>query len=177
MDESEILCTKCGRSWPSSGFYWYADGKVRRPCKECYRDWHRARYAPKDGADDTPRNCAWCGVSYRPKQRRFSLYCSRDCLSKAREASPQRRDQILRSKYGISAAEYDQRLEAQHGGCAICGNGATQTRFGKYLNVDHDHQTARVRGLLCDQCNHAIGLLRDDPALLRAAADYLERHR
>ncbi len=45
------------------------------------------------------------------------------------------------------------------------------------LAIDHDHKTGQVRSLLCKKCNGVLGLVDDDPALLRAAADYIERHR
>jgi hypothetical protein len=44
-------------------------------------------------------------------------------------------------------------------------------------DLGHDHSTGVTRQLLCQRCNHGLGLLRDDPAVLRAAADYVERHR
>lgn len=59
---------------------------------------------------------------------------------------------------------------AQGGRCLLCGE-------VKPLAVDHDHVTGAVRGLLCKGCNTGIGLLREDPMLLRAAARYLESHR
>lgn len=45
------------------------------------------------------------------------------------------------------------------------------------LCVDHDHETGKVRKLLCHNCNRALGLLRDDPALLRKSAEYIEQHK
>lgn len=62
---------------------------------------------------------------------------------------------------------------AQDGLCAICKQPLTQ---GKHTHVDHCHQTGRVRGLLCRGCNVGLGNFQDDPALLRAAADYLDAH-
>ncbi len=66
---------------------------------------------------------------------------------------------------------------AQKGLCAICGKPETLVVRGKVrrLAVDHDHLTGRVRRLLCLGCNTGIGKFQHDPALLRAAADYLER--
>lgn len=85
------------------------------------------------------------------------------------------RDARLRRKYGITAEDYDRMLAAQGGGCAICGKQPEeQKRYGKYLHVDHCHETGRIRGLLCDQHNLLIGRWDHDPVLLRRAADYIE---
>jgi hypothetical protein len=67
--------------------------------------------------------------------------------------------------------EYNAMLAEQGGVCAVCSRPPTS---GISLHVDHDHATGRIRGLLCFRCNNALGDLEDDPALLRAAARYLE---
>lgn len=79
--------------------------------------------------------------------------------------------------YGITADQYAAMYERQAGLCAICDEPETMTYRGnvKQLSVDHDHATGVVRGLLCAACNFALGKFRDNPALLRAAAHYLER--
>ena len=77
-------CKRCGTERPAAE--WYpprADGKEQGWCKPCYREWHRGRYATKSGADDEPRNCKRCGMSYRPATRRPSVYCSRACKDRA----------------------------------------------------------------------------------------------
>lgn len=71
--------------------------------------------------------------------------------------------------YGITVEEYDDMLESQGGGCYICGVGPV----GRALDIDHDHRTGKVRGLLCSNHNRALGLLGDDPDLLLAAHTYL----
>lgn len=74
-------------------------------------------------------------------------------------------------RYGLTPEEYIEILVSQGGVCKICGN-PPSGRFS--LSVDHDHETGKVRGLLCGNCNFAIGLMRDNPALLRKSAQYLE---
>ena len=76
-------------------------------------------------------------------------------------------------KYGLSAAEFEVLAAAQNGACAICAKVYESAK----LHVDHDHDSGKVRALLCGSCNRAIGMLKDDPALCRAAADYLTKHR
>ena len=69
-------------------------------------------------------------------------------------------------------------FDAFYNRCAICGEPETavsRTGRPKSISVDHDHDTGRIRGVLCDRCNRALGYLRDNPDLLRRAADYLER--
>jgi hypothetical protein len=90
-------------------------------------------------------------------------------------STPYRRDVQLKSLYGITLADYDRLLGTQHSRCAVCGTDKPGTR-GTW-RVDHDHETGRVRGLLCDACNLGIGYLRDDPDILTAAARYVIKHR
>jgi len=78
----------------------------------------------------------------------------------------------LKARYGITIAEYDAMLAAQGGTCAVCGT--AECASGRRFAVDHDHTTGRVRGLVCLFCNRALGLIRDDPALARSLARYLE---
>jgi hypothetical protein len=90
-------------------------------------------------------------------------------------------DISIRKLYGIGAVQYAALLEAQGGGCAICGG---TNESGRAMAVDHDHSCCAgqracgncVRGLLCSNCNMGIGLLRDDPERLEAAAVYLRRY-
>ena len=83
-------------------------------------------------------------------------------------------------RYGLSVAEYDALLAELGGGCAMCGAPPTAARR---LAIDHDHECCPpkrachkcLRGLLCPDCNRAIGLLRDNPVVLRRAVTYLAR--
>ena len=79
----------------------------------------------------------------------------------------------LKAKYGITIEDYEQML-AEQGGCAICGAAEPFGRSNRYFHVDHCHTTGRVRGVLCANCNTALGLLGDDPQRLAAAVRYLE---
>lgn len=63
-------------------------------------------------------------------------------------------------------------IESQQGKCAICGDDQGDARWDT-LSVDHDHETNRVRGMLCSHCNRGLGHFRDDPELLLAVAAYL----
>lgn len=75
----------------------------------------------------------------------------------------------LKVKYGISADRVAEMVEQQGGLCAICG-------LGRPLVVDHDHESGQFRGLLCRQCNAALGMFSDEAARIQAAADYLRKH-
>ena len=71
------------------------------------------------------------------------------------------------SKYNLAEIEYTAMVERQNNLCAICGV------YMKSTNIDHDHKTGRVRGLLCSKCNVDIGFFSDSPELLAMAAAYL----
>ena len=71
----------------------------------------------------------------------------------------------------LTEDEYEAMLEAQGGVCAIC----KEKPKGSRLSVDHVHGTDQVRGLLCNLCNPALGLFKDNPDRLKRAIEYLER--
>jgi hypothetical protein len=83
-----------------------------------------------------------------------------------------RREAMVRYTYGITQAELDALIEKQGGLCAVCGGPPNGP--GSRLHIDHCHETGRIRGLLCANCNTMIGLAHDNPGCLRAAANYIE---
>lgn len=96
--------------------------------------------------------------------------CHNDRTRRSRELVGGERTYHLRRRYGITAETADLMFAEQGGLCAICQEAAAE-------HVDHDHETGAVRALLCFNCNGGLGQFRDDPAVLRAAADYVEHHR
>ena len=79
------------------------------------------------------------------------------------------------ARYGLTIEDYDRLMLEQDGCCKIClrqppkEGWKTVTR----LHVDHDHETGKVRALLCNNCNRALGYFQDDPDLLEKAYAYL----
>lgn len=73
-------------------------------------------------------------------------------------------------QWGLTVEAYEQLLTEQGGVCAICSRPCPS---GRKLAVDHDHETGRVRGLLCGVCNRGLGYFKDDKGLLEAAVLYL----
>lgn len=82
---------------------------------------------------------------------------------------------MLKREYGLTQELYERMLLGQGGGCAICHTTEPGTAKN-YFSVDHCHVTGKIRGLLCNRCNRALGLFRDDAAVLAAAIDYLNRN-
>jgi len=112
------------------------------------------------------------------KKRRANLKLHKSDLAYQKEyhrlrvTKEYRRGWKLKSRYGISAAEYDDMLMEQGGVCAICKGESGNTR----LVVDHDHETGDIRAILCHSCNTGLGMLEDDPARLKKAIRYLKRY-
>lgn len=104
----------------------------------------------------------------RRQNKAGNFYCS--TCRKDRE-----RQDRLRYLYGENAtpALYDELYDQQGGRCAICGAPPN----GRRLGLDHDHDTGEIRGLLCVNCNSAIGKLCEEPALFEIAVVYLTRGR
>jgi len=78
------------------------------------------------------------------------------------------------AKYGLTSEQFEALWAEQGGCCAICRAELHRTGM-KSHNIDHCHETGKVRGLLCRACNWGMGILGDDPDRLEAAAAYLRR--
>lgn len=172
------LCRECRHPFETTN-------KKRRFCsKLCLSRFTEARRI-RDRRVHT-KTCGNCGKGFKGGAK-TTQYCSRHCSAKHKwqlglivvkrgTASPQwmggHLASVIRRHYGMELDDYHALLKRQNGVCAICKQppNAQRTR----LSVDHDHTTGRVRGLLCSSCNFAIGLMREDPARLRRAMDYLQ---
>jgi hypothetical protein len=151
---TEKLCTKCEKTKDISLFFRSTNNKSG------YGSW-----------------CKDCKTSANKEYNRLNkekVYARTKAYSKARP--DMRRKTWLKCAYEMSGEDYEHLRESQNHRCAICGVHESDN-LKKKLYVDHDHVTLKVRGLLCHLCNSALGKFKDDPVLLRRAAQYLETNR
>lgn len=80
-----------------------------------------------------------------------------------------RRDAVLKNKYGITLNEYEQMCADQNNRCKLCKQYPSNDRI---LHVDHCHETGRVRGALCAQCNWYMGKIDRDPDIINRIIEY-----
>lgn len=89
-----------------------------------------------------------------------------------------KRDHHFKTRYGITAAEYDKLCEEAHlTGCNICGT--KQNKSGRWKDrwhLDHCHATNRLRGMLCGNCNRGLGQFQDNQEIMMKAIEYLKKH-
>ena len=95
-------------------------------------------------------------------------------LQTIRKTKEEYREKNLRQLYRIGHEDYERMLADQGGTCIACPATPESQRHGR-LHVDHNHETGEVRGLLCHNCNTAIGLLKEDVARFAALTTYLSR--
>jgi Autographiviridae endonuclease VII len=134
---------------------------------------------PKDDAKPIgPDNWYWripssTGTDYARDRREYM----RRWVAKARRDDPYYFRIAAMRRYGVTREWYETTLEKQGHACAICGKQEDKEIGGKVLSlaVDHCHDTKRVRGLLCSNCNRGIGHLKHDIAILEAAIAYLRK--
>jgi hypothetical protein len=163
----EKVCTKCGTAKPLTDFHRQSGARDghRPECKACNLALQRTRREANPELNRA-RVRAWRDANPGRDRDRMARF-----VEAGKRPLSNRRSHLKR-KYGMTLEQYDEMLELQGGGCAICGR---QPREDISLHVDHCHETDVVRGILCFRCNNGIGDFANDPDLLRAAAVYLER--
>ncbi|MFJ8362554.1 endonuclease VII domain-containing protein [Streptomyces sp. NPDC093984] len=180
-EPSAKRCTSCKRELPLAAF---ARDRNRRDglqvrCRECVAEYsaaHSRRRREAMGKQvrekvEVPpghKLCRTCG-QVKPHSEWHRNATASDGLSTRCKAcrAVQGRQGHLKRQYGITEAERDELIASQAGVCCICLSAPA-------AHVDHCHETGRVRGVLCFNCNFGLGLLRDDPEAMNRAADYLE---
>lgn len=161
QDTSDLkTCAHCGQQKPAQDYY-------------------------RNSKDSEDRH-SWCKACDDERNRRYRAEHAQELTQKqkARRDRQAAQDETyyvrhnLRCFYRLTLEEYERKLVAQSGGCAVCGEPPGARR----LAVDHDRRCCPgnrscgrcVRGLLCLGCNNGTGL-KDDPVLLLARADYVEQ--
>lgn len=108
-----------------------------------------------------------CKTCWNILQREYRAKNSANHVQYARKSK-------LKNKYKITENDYEKLFQLQSGGCAICKQPCAT--HGKTLSIDHDHKTGKIRGLLCINCNSALGLLKEDEDLIWNLLEYLKRN-
>ncbi|MER5221559.1 endonuclease VII domain-containing protein [Streptomyces flaveus] len=174
VERGSRRCSGCKRTLDRGAFASnrsMPDG-LQAYCRECSAEYYRQRQEAKGrtvrvkvSVPSGHKHCRGCG-EVKPYSEWHRKNSAPDGLASRCKAAAGPAGH-LRRKYGITEAERDELIASQMGLCAICLKAPA-------VQVDHCHKTGRVRGVLCFNCNSGLGLLRDDPAAMNRAADYLE---
>jgi hypothetical protein len=177
-------CRECGEDKPltefgrnqslGDGLSFYCLACNRQRNRRWYRDHRRAQGRDVRDHSWIPDGFRWCPTCQQPvahedyvRNTRTTSGFGSECKACHRETSSA---SYFYRRYGLTKRELLVLRAAQDDRCAICGESEPQ-------HLDHDHETGHIRQLLCQRCNQGLGLLQDDPDVLRAAAQYVERHR
>lgn len=139
-------CSRCKEDKDITEYY-LSKGRYSSACKSCKSEMY------KDWEKRNPEKRRELHERYYAKRRWYLLKCN----------------------YGITKIEYEDMLKKQDFKCAICKTDKSNHNKGVNLLVDHCHTNLNVRGLLCNRCNTAIGMVNDDINILINMIDYLKK--
>jgi Recombination endonuclease VII len=180
-------CARCQLVLPTHSFT--RDGGARDSlslrCRKCQKEAFQQRRT----TIATHKVCADCGQRKSASEfSKFSRssdglysYCKfcRKVRRRKYENTPEQRqkarERAIRRRYSIEPEDHRLLLRRSSGRCDVCRELLADNT--KFIHVDHDHETGRIRGILCHGCNAGIGHFREDPTFLRAAIKYLEQPR
>jgi hypothetical protein len=181
------ICSQCKEEKPLSEFYVRNNrpGKHMSTCKSCdnekqriYRSINNDRVCNyrRKYYQENHEKLMEQKKEYRQKgdnakkSREYSKKWYRENLDRVKKYYQENKDNFTRNRikrtYGISIEELDKIRKSQNNKCAICGK-------GKELFVDHNHNSKKVRGYLCNECNLVLGFANDSIEILEKAITYL----
>lgn len=175
-------CSRCGvfKLWSEFSKNKHGTRGHQSWCGDCFREHAGRKRAREFKVTEQGRECSRCGTfkSWGEFYKRKELSTGHEssckvCRRKRRAqdmASGKEHNWHLLRAYGIFRDDYDELVRLQGGRCAICSGKRNGARF---WSVDHDHETGKVRGLLCQRCNALLGMAKDDVSILQQAIDYL----
>jgi len=168
---STLICTRCKTEKPEEDFYFqhkyrqHHQRKKRYWCKQCCLEYGRKHSRMPEAKEKARRNAA------KPENRKQkSLYQKR----RMRENPNLTRASHLRCIFGITIKKYEEMLKEQNNCCAICGINIINIKRDVF-DIDHDHETGKVRGLLCHRCNIYLTSI-EDQVWAQKAQKYLQAH-
>lgn len=148
-----------------------------RICVKCHHEKPLEQFKKLHG-EGYSGYCEGCRGSARKSMRRIKTKEQRtEAHRQWRKGNPKFEAYVrmynLKYHAKITLEQYQELFDAQRGVCAICSGSHNESSRFKNLHVDHCHTTGKIRGLLCANCNTALGLLKDSPLLLSKAIEYL----
>lgn len=136
-------------------------GREAKWCSDCKAELDSSEFGKNESSYDKLQ--AYCRKHHYQRSHENRV---------ARYGNP--KDYRLRYRHGITLEIFEQMLEEQNHKCAACQRYPAKNLKNPW-HVDHDHETGKVRGILCHQCNSGLGNFNDDPEVLQRALDYLRK--
>lgn len=158
-------CTKCGIKKSLNKFSKDKSTKdgLQCCCKECRKKYNQMRKTKT--AKYRKEYYQTHKVESAEQSKRFD---------RSEKGKLLKRKHLLKRGYGLTLEQYDEMIKEQDSICAICGSINSD---GRRLCVDHNHETGKIRKLLCHCCNSLVGYAKEDIIILRSTINYLENHK
>ena len=171
----KYYCNKCGCKL-IPGENWLPGNQKQHHCicRDCIRQ-HDKQYREKH-KEEIRQYSKQYREKHKRKIRQYRKEHKKEEKQYNKEYKEKHKEELkyhsIERIYGLSPEEYDAMLKAQHNRCAICRKPFVDAQ---HTHIDHDHATGKVRGILCSNCNHMLGMAHDNPKILQEGIDYLKR--
>lgn len=155
-------CTKCKQNKSLNEFCKDKSRKDKRYCicRSCTKKYRQ---------ENKKRASVYRKKYYQENKEKCAAFSKKYYLVHKKQSAEHTRINNLK-KYGLTLKQYDEMFEKQSGNCIICGLPELMRR----LSVDHDHETGKIRALLCERCNLLLGRVESNPELVIKMLEYLE---